>query len=73
MARGPEGIPVLDGVPGWFAGRVLDRLDLGDHIGLWLEPFEARTTAARSTSGFQDRQAESSPVTRPDSPVLCST
>lgn len=36
--EGPEGQPVLDDVPAWFVGRVLDRLDLGDHIGLLLEP-----------------------------------
>lgn len=35
---GPEGQPVLEGVPGWFVGRVLDRFDLGDHVGLLLEP-----------------------------------
>lgn len=36
--EGPEGQPVLDGAPAWFVGRVLDRLDLGDHVGLLLEP-----------------------------------
>lgn len=36
--EGPEGQPVLDDVPAWFVGRVLDRLDLGDHVGLLLEP-----------------------------------
>ncbi|MGH9153692.1 MAG: flavin reductase family protein [Acidimicrobiales bacterium] len=38
---GPGGAPVLDGCPSWFAGRVVDRLDLGDHTGLLLEPVEA--------------------------------
>ncbi len=36
--QGPEGQPVLDGVPAWFVGRILDRLDLGDHVGVLLEP-----------------------------------
>jgi flavin reductase (DIM6/NTAB) family NADH-FMN oxidoreductase RutF len=35
---GPEGQPVLEGAPAWFVGRVLDRLALGDHVGLLLEP-----------------------------------
>ncbi len=29
---------MLAGVPGWFVGRIRDRLDLGDHVGLLLEP-----------------------------------
>jgi flavin reductase (DIM6/NTAB) family NADH-FMN oxidoreductase RutF len=35
---GPGGAPVLDELEDWFAGRVLDRLDLGDHGGLLLAP-----------------------------------
>lgn len=34
---GPGGAPVLDGVAGWLAGRVLDRFDMGDHVGHLLE------------------------------------
>jgi flavin reductase (DIM6/NTAB) family NADH-FMN oxidoreductase RutF len=36
---GPEGVPVLDGCPTWFAGRILERLPLGDHVGHLLDPF----------------------------------
>jgi flavin reductase (DIM6/NTAB) family NADH-FMN oxidoreductase RutF len=36
---GPAGLPVLDDCPSWFAGRIRDRLRLGDHIGHLLEPF----------------------------------
>jgi flavin reductase (DIM6/NTAB) family NADH-FMN oxidoreductase RutF len=36
---GPEGMPVLDGCPTWFAGRILERLPLGDHVGHLLDPF----------------------------------
>lgn len=36
--EGPEGQPVLDGCPAWFVGRVVQRTDLGDHLGLVLEP-----------------------------------
>jgi flavin reductase (DIM6/NTAB) family NADH-FMN oxidoreductase RutF len=36
--EGPDGVPVLDECAGWFAGRILDRYDLGDHTGLLLRP-----------------------------------
>jgi flavin reductase (DIM6/NTAB) family NADH-FMN oxidoreductase RutF len=36
--EGPEGLPLLDGCPTWFAGRILERLPLGDHVGHLLEP-----------------------------------
>lgn len=36
---GPGGEPVLDDCLGWFAGRVLDRVGLGDHTGLVVEPY----------------------------------
>jgi flavin reductase (DIM6/NTAB) family NADH-FMN oxidoreductase RutF len=29
---GPDGVPVLTGCD-WFAGRIVDRVDLGDHVG----------------------------------------
>ncbi|MGK5693876.1 flavin reductase family protein [Streptomyces sp. URMC 128] len=28
---GPEGVPVLDGVPAWLVGRVVARVPAGDH------------------------------------------
>jgi flavin reductase (DIM6/NTAB) family NADH-FMN oxidoreductase RutF len=36
---GPDGLPLLRDCPSWFAGRILDRLPLGDHVGHLLEPF----------------------------------
>jgi flavin reductase (DIM6/NTAB) family NADH-FMN oxidoreductase RutF len=50
---GPEEIPVLAGVPGWFAARILDRFDLGDHVGLWLDPFAAEDRNGPVDLGFQ--------------------
>jgi flavin reductase (DIM6/NTAB) family NADH-FMN oxidoreductase RutF len=38
---GPAGTPVLDGVEGWFVGKVLGSFDLGDHTGYLLEPIDA--------------------------------
>ena len=39
--EGPEGVPVVDGCRNWFVGRILERLDLGDHVGHLLEPVAA--------------------------------
>jgi flavin reductase (DIM6/NTAB) family NADH-FMN oxidoreductase RutF len=36
---GPDGVPLIDGCPSWFAGRILERFRLGDHVGHLLEPF----------------------------------
>ncbi|MFI6848942.1 flavin reductase family protein [Kitasatospora sp. NBC_00085] len=41
---GPDGVPVLTDAVAWFAGRVLDRADWGDHVGFLLDPFVTRTT-----------------------------
>jgi len=35
---GPGGAPVLQRLDHWFAGRVLERWDFGDHVGHLLEP-----------------------------------
>jgi flavin reductase (DIM6/NTAB) family NADH-FMN oxidoreductase RutF len=40
---GPGGAPVLGGLENWFAGRVLDRIPLGDHCGFLLEPIEGES------------------------------
>ena len=37
---GPHGVPILDDAAGWFAGAVLNRYDVGDHVGFVLEPVE---------------------------------
>lgn len=35
---GPAGVPLLTDSPRWMAGRILDRIALGDHVGYLLEP-----------------------------------
>lgn len=35
---GPHGVPVLQDAAGWFGGEVLNRYDLGDHVGFLLDP-----------------------------------
>jgi flavin reductase (DIM6/NTAB) family NADH-FMN oxidoreductase RutF len=39
---GPRGLPILDDCQSWFAGDIRARHDLGDHMGVLLEPFAAR-------------------------------
>lgn len=36
--EGPHGLPILIDAAGWFAGEVLDRFDLGDHVGHVIAP-----------------------------------
>lgn len=38
--EGPGGLPILADSPAWFAGRILDRFDLGDHVGHLIEPLD---------------------------------
>ena len=38
---GPEGVPIIDELPGWFVGRILDRVEFGDHVGHVVEPVAA--------------------------------
>ncbi|GAY16945.1 putative oxidoreductase [Mycobacterium sp. shizuoka-1] len=36
--EGPDGLPILADAAAWFAGRVMDRFDLGDHVGHLTQP-----------------------------------
>jgi flavin reductase (DIM6/NTAB) family NADH-FMN oxidoreductase RutF len=38
---GPDGVPLLDDCPNRFVGRIVQRMDFGDHTGMVLEPFFA--------------------------------
>lgn len=40
---GPVGIPILDASPAWFVGAILDRFDLGDHVGYLLNPVDGQS------------------------------
>ncbi|TLF76761.1 flavin reductase family protein [Nocardia cyriacigeorgica] len=48
-SSGPHGLPILDGAAGWFAGRVIARSDLGDHVGHLLEPLTATAPPPTAT------------------------
>jgi flavin reductase (DIM6/NTAB) family NADH-FMN oxidoreductase RutF len=43
---GPEGLPILAACPSWFAGRILERMPLGDHVGHLIEPFAGEDAGA---------------------------
>jgi len=37
-----HGVPVLADCERWFAGEVLQQIDLGDHVGFLLRPLDAQ-------------------------------
>jgi flavin reductase (DIM6/NTAB) family NADH-FMN oxidoreductase RutF len=41
--EGPRGLPILEECDNWFAGAILTRHDLGDHVGFLLDPIEAHS------------------------------
>jgi flavin reductase (DIM6/NTAB) family NADH-FMN oxidoreductase RutF len=49
---GPGGVPLVDGCPNRFVGRVLDRLDAGDHDAFILEPVAAERQAEEQEMTF---------------------
>jgi flavin reductase (DIM6/NTAB) family NADH-FMN oxidoreductase RutF len=49
---GPEGVPLLAACPNRFVGRILERVDFGDHTGLVLEPFFAEFEEPDGQLGF---------------------
>ena len=48
-----HGVPILDACERWFAGSVLERIDLGDHVGFLLEPIDTGQDAASEQLTFQ--------------------
>lgn len=42
---GPEGMPILDAAVGWFVGKTLSRVDVGDHVGHLLEPLAGHASS----------------------------
>jgi flavin reductase (DIM6/NTAB) family NADH-FMN oxidoreductase RutF len=54
--EGPDGTPVLLDLEDWFAGRVLERFDFGDHCGFLLEPVDGE--AHRSGESLTFRRAK---------------
>ena len=50
---GPGGAPVLDEVHRWFAGRVIEMLDSGDHVAFMLAPVDGAVGEWAGQLGFQ--------------------
>ena len=48
-SAGPAGMPILAAASAWFVGRIVDRFDVGDHVGHLLEPI-----SGVSPDGFDD-------------------
>jgi flavin reductase (DIM6/NTAB) family NADH-FMN oxidoreductase RutF len=50
----PDGLtPRLSGCDRWFAGRVLDKVNGGDHTSFLIEPFAASSGREEGQLGFQ--------------------
>jgi len=49
---GPFGAPILAECGNWFAGRVLEELALGDHVGFLLDPVEAQMETPQAEFTF---------------------
>ncbi|MGI8846512.1 MAG: flavin reductase family protein [Thermoleophilaceae bacterium] len=50
--EGPGGVPILAECRNWFVGRVLERIDLGDHAGFLLDPFDVSYEIPQSEFSF---------------------
>jgi flavin reductase (DIM6/NTAB) family NADH-FMN oxidoreductase RutF len=51
---GPEGTPVLDDCGNWFAGRILDQFDVGDHRAFLLEPLRGDEEQGEAALTFRE-------------------
>ena len=49
---GPGGAPLLEACPNRFAGRILERVDFGDHVGFLLEPVEVEVGPGQAEFTF---------------------
>ncbi|MHB9757344.1 flavin reductase family protein [Streptomyces sp. BYX5S] len=56
--RGPRGTVVLGAVRAWLVGRVVNRLDDGDHVGFVLTPEAAGEGGAAGRQPFRLSDAE---------------
>jgi len=50
--EGPGGVPLPAGRPHRFVGRIVERIDFGDHVGMVLEPFFAEADEDSAQLGF---------------------
>lgn len=53
--EGPAGTPILDAAQAWFVGSIMNRFDLGDHVGHLLKPIDGQASRrAHSWVSFTD-------------------
>jgi len=50
--EGPGGVPILSECPNWFVGAVLERFDLGDHVGFLLDPVVVQLEVPQAEFSF---------------------
>jgi flavin reductase (DIM6/NTAB) family NADH-FMN oxidoreductase RutF len=50
---GPSDVPILDDCGRWFAGRIVERVLLGDHVGYLLEPIAAHNQGSEDGLFFR--------------------
>ncbi|MFD5087902.1 flavin reductase family protein [Kitasatospora sp. NPDC058406] len=55
---GPGGVPVLTDAAAWFAGRIRDRADWGDHVGFLLDPLTAGAGAGGDPRALSFRDVQ---------------
>jgi len=48
----PEGVPLVADCPNRFVGRILERVDFGDHTGMVLEPIFAEVEGSDDQLSF---------------------
>jgi flavin reductase (DIM6/NTAB) family NADH-FMN oxidoreductase RutF len=51
---GPDGAPILDECGNWFAGRILERTDVGDHWAYLLEPLRGDDAPGEGAFTFRE-------------------
>jgi flavin reductase (DIM6/NTAB) family NADH-FMN oxidoreductase RutF len=49
---GPGDAPIVTALENWFAGRIIDRLDFGDHHGFVLEPIDGQSGRGEGSLTF---------------------
>jgi flavin reductase (DIM6/NTAB) family NADH-FMN oxidoreductase RutF len=49
---GPDGAPIVTDLENWFAGRIMERIDFGDHVGFLLEPIEGQVGRGTASMTF---------------------
>ena len=56
--EGPQGLPIIRGCPGWLVGEVLERHEMGDHVGHLLDPVDGSMTGDEGLSFHRARVIE---------------